>query len=138
ALRIENREAQIDKAQNLYRKEIEWMRRQPKARTTKSKSRIEDFYETKEAAHKKIDKSEVKLDMQMTRLGKKIIEMKDVSKKFGDKIILDKFSHLFGRGNKIGIIGKNGVGKTTFLKIIEGTEQADSGEIEIGETLKIG
>lgn len=138
ALRIENREAQIDKAKNLYRKEIEWMRRQPKARTTKSKSRIEDFYETKEAAHKKIDKSEVKLDMQMTRLGKKIIEMKNVSKKFGNKIILDKFSHLFGRGNKIGIIGKNGVGKTTFLKIIEGIESVDSGEMEIGETLKIG
>ncbi len=138
ALRIENREAQIDKAKNLYRKELEWMRRQPKARTTKSKSRIEDFYETKEDAHKKIDKSEVKLEMQMTRLGKKIIEMKKVSKRFGDKIILDDFSHLFGRGNKIGIIGKNGVGKTTFLKIIEGIEQADSGEIEIGETLKIG
>jgi len=138
ALRIENREAQIGKAQNLYRKEIEWMRRQPKARTTKSKSRIEDFYETKEAAHKKIDKSEVKLEMQMTRLGKKIIEMKDVSKRFGNKIILDKFSHFFGRGNKIGIIGKNGVGKTTFLKIIEGIESVDLGEIEIGETLKIG
>jgi len=138
ALRIENREAQIDKAQNLYRKEIEWMRRQPKARTTKSKSRIDDFYKTKEAAHKKIDKNEVKLDMQMTRLGKKIIEMKNVSKRFDGKIILDEFSHMFGRGNKIGITGKNGVGKTTFLKIIEGMEQADSGEIEIGETLKIG
>jgi len=138
ALRIENLEAQIDKAKNLYRKEIEWMRRQPKARTAKSKSRIEDFYETKEAAHKKIDKSEVKLEMQMTRLGNKIIEMKDVSKRFGNKIILTKFSHLFGRGNKIGIIGKNGVGKTTFLKIIEGIEPSDSGKIEIGETLKIG
>lgn len=138
ALRIENRQAQIDKARNLYRKELEWMRRQPKARTTKSKSRIAGFYDTKETAHKKIDKSEVKLGMQMTRLGRKIIEMKNVSKKFGGKIILDDFSHLFGRGNKIGIIGKNGVGKTTFLKIIEGIEDADYGEIEIGETLKIG
>ena len=138
ALRIENTLAQIDKAQNLYRKELEWMRRQPQARTTKSKSRIESFYETKEKAFKKVDHSQVKLDMQMTRLGKKIIEMKDVSKRFGDKVILDKFSHLFGRGNKIGIIGKNGVGKTTFLKIIEGIEPIDSGTIEIGETLKIG
>ncbi len=138
AIRIENQTAEIGKAQNLYRKELEWMRRQPKARTTKSKSRIDDFYETKDKAHQKIDKSEVKLDMQMTRLGKKIIEMKDVSKSFGSKIILDKFSHFFGRGNKIGIIGKNGVGKTTFLKIIEGIEPVDSGEIEIGETLKIG
>ncbi len=138
AIRIENQTAEIGKAQNLYRKELEWMRRQPKARTTKSKSRIGDFYETKEKAHQKIDKSEVKLDMQMTRLGKKIIEMKEVSKSFGNKIILDKFSHFFGRGNKIGIIGKNGVGKTTFLKIIEGIEPFDSGEMEIGETLKIG
>src|SRR5690606_21363033 len=138
ALRIENLEAQIDKAKNLYRKELEWMRRQPKARTTKSKSRIEDFHETKASAHQKIDKSSLKLEMQMTRLGKKIIEMKNVSKRFGDKIILNQFSHLFGRGNKIGIIGKNGVGKTTFLKIIEGLEIPDSGEIEIGETLKIG
>ncbi len=138
AIRIENQTAEIGKAQNLYRKELEWMRRQPKARTTKSKSRIDDFYDTKEKAHQKIDKSEVKLDMQMTRLGKKIIEMKEVSKSFGEKIILDKFSHFFGRGNKIGIIGKNGVGKTTFLKIIEGVETVDSGEIEIGETLKIG
>lgn len=138
AIRIENQSVEIDKAQNLYRKELEWMRRQPKARTTKSKSRIDDFYDTKEKAHQKIDQSKVQLDMQMTRLGKKIIEMKDVSKRFGDKIILDNFSHLFGRGNKIGIIGKNGVGKTTFLKVIEDNESIDSGEIEIGETLKIG
>lgn len=138
AIRIENQTTEIGKAQNLYKKELEWMRRQPKARTTKSKSRIGDFYETKDKAHQKIDTSELKLDMQMTRLGKKIIEMKDVSKRFGNKIILDQFSHYFGRGNKIGIIGKNGVGKTTFLKIIEGIETIDSGEIEIGETLKIG
>jgi len=138
AIRIENQSVEIDKAQNLYKKELEWMRRQPKARTTKSKSRIDDFYDTKEKAHQKIDKSEVKIDMQMTRLGQKIIEMKNVSKKFGNKVILDDFSHLFGRGNKIGIIGKNGVGKTTFLRILENEESADSGEIEIGETLKIG
>lgn len=138
AIRIENQSVEIEKAQNLYKKELEWMRRQPKARTTKSKSRIGDFYETKEKAHRKIDQSEVQLDMQMTRLGKKIIEMRNVSKRFGDKIILDNFSHLFGRGNKIGIIGKNGVGKTTFLNLIEDNALIDSGEIEIGETLKIG
>lgn len=138
AIRIENQLAQIDKAQNLYRKELEWMRRQPKARTSKSKSRIDAFYETEEKAHQKVNREEMKLDMQMTRLGKKIIEMKNVSKRFGDKVILKDFSHLFGRGNKIGIIGKNGVGKTTFLKILEGIESPDSGEIEIGETLKIG
>lgn len=138
ALRIDNQLAQIDKAKNLYRKELDWMRRQPKARTTKSKSRIDAFYDTQEDAHKKVNQDQVQLDMQMTRLGNKIIEMKNVSKAFGDKIILDNFSHFFGRGNKIGMIGKNGVGKTTFLKILEGIEKADSGEIEIGETLKIG
>lgn len=138
ALRIENRQVQVDKAKNLYRKELEWMRRQPQARSTKSKDRINAFYEIKEKAHLKTDQSKLQLDMQMSRLGKKIIEMKDVSKRFGDKLILDKFSHYFGRGNKIGIIGKNGVGKTTFLKIIDGSEKIDSGLIEIGETLKIG
>lgn len=138
ALRIENRQVQVDKAKNLYRKELEWMRRQPQARTTKSKDRINAFYDIKEKAHKKTDQSKLQLDMQMSRLGKKIIEMKEVSKSYGDKIILDQFSHFFGRGNKIGIIGKNGVGKTTFLKIIEGSETIDSGEIEIGETLRIG
>lgn len=138
ALRIENRQVQLDKAKNLYRKELEWMRRQPQARTTKSKDRINAFYDIKEKAHKKPDQSKLQLDMQMSRLGKKIIEMKEVSKAFGNKIILDKFSHFFGRGNKIGIIGKNGVGKTTFLKIIEGSEAVDSGTIEIGETLRFG
>lgn len=138
AIRIENRQTEIEKAKNLYRKELEWMRRQPQARGTKSKDRIDAFYDVKKKAHQKIDQSELKLDMQMSRLGKKIIEMKSISKRFGDKIILDNFSHLFGRGNKIGIIGKNGVGKSTFLRIIEGTEKIDSGTIETGETLRIG
>lgn len=138
ALRIENRQVQLGKAKNLYRKELEWMRRQPQARGTKSKDRINAFYEVKEKAHLKTDQSKLQLEMKMSRLGKKIIEMKEVSKRFGDKIILDHFSHYFGRGNKIGIIGKNGVGKTSFLKIIDGSLKPDSGEIEIGETLKIG
>lgn len=138
AMRIENRQVQTDKAINLYKKELEWMRRQPQARTTKSKDRITAFYEIKEKANKKTDNSKLQLDMQMSRLGKKIIEMKNVSKRFGNKIILNNFSHFFGRGNKIGIIGKNGVGKTTFLRIIEASEKIDSGIIELGETLKIG
>lgn len=138
AARIENEAAQVGRAKNLYKKELEWMRRQPQARGTKSKSRIEEFYKTKERAHKKRNDGEVTLDMQMTRLGKKIIEMKEVSKRFGDKVILNDFSHIFGRKDKIGIIGKNGVGKTTFLKMIEGSEASDQGTIETGETLKIG
>lgn len=138
SLRIENQIAQTDKAKNLYRKELEWMRRQPQARTSKSKSRIESFYKTEELAKKSISDAQVQLDMQMTRLGKKIIEMEHVSKHFGTKIILDNFSHTFARGSKIGIIGKNGVGKTTFLKILERKEEFDSGTIEWGETLQIG
>ncbi|TWP24743.1 ABC transporter ATP-binding protein [Apibacter muscae] len=138
ALRIENQASQIDKAKNLYKKELEWMRRQPKARTSKSKSRISDFYKTEETANIKLDNSNLQLDMQMTRLGKKIIEMESVSKKFGNKIILDSFTHTFLRGARIGIVGKNGAGKTTFLKILENQEPIDSGSIEWGDTLNIG
>ena len=138
ALRIDNQNATIDKAKNLYRKEIEWMRRQPKARTTKSKSRIDSFYDTEEVAKTKIVDQKVKLEMVMTRLGQKIIEMEHVSKAFGNKMILDDFSYIFARGGKIGLVGKNGVGKTTFLKMLEGVEQQDSGIIERGETLNIG
>ena len=138
ALRVDNQNATIDKAKNLYRKEIEWMRRQPKARTTKSKSRIDAFYDTEEAAKRKIVDQKVKLEMVMTRLGQKSIEMEHVSKAFGEKKILDDFSYIFARGAKIGLVGKNGVGKTTFLRILEGIEDADSGNIERGETLNIG
>lgn len=138
ALRVENQNATIDKAKNLYRKEIEWMRRQPKARTTKSKSRIDDFYDTEKVAKHKIVDQQVKLEMVMTRLGQKIIEMENVSKAFGQKKILDDFSYIFARGGKIGLVGKNGVGKTTFLKMLEGIESADTGKIERGETLNIG
>ncbi|MGV0928063.1 ABC-F family ATP-binding cassette domain-containing protein [Empedobacter sp. ULE_I145] len=138
ALRIENQNATIDKAKNLYRKEIEWMRRQPQARTTKSKSRIEAFYDTEKVAKHKIVDQQVKLEMVMTRLGQKIIEMEHVSKAFGQKKILDDFSYIFARGGKIGLVGKNGVGKTTFLKMLEGIETMDSGTIERGETLNIG
>lgn len=138
ALRIENQNATIDKAKNLYRKEIEWMRRQPQARTTKSKSRIDAFYDTEKVAKHKIVDQQVKLEMVMTRLGQKIIEMEHVSKAFGQKKILDDFSYIFARGGKIGLVGKNGVGKTTFLKMLEGIEPADNGIIERGETLNIG
>ena len=138
ALRIENQNATIDKAKNLYRKEIEWMRRQPQARTTKSKSRIDAFYDTEKVAKHKIVDQQVKLEMVMTRLGQKIIEMEHVSKAFGQKKILDDFSYIFARGGKIGLVGKNGVGKTTFLKMLEGIETMDSGTIERGETLNIG
>ena len=138
SIREENLNATIDKANNLYRKELEWMRRQPKARTTKSKSRIEAFYKTEKTAKMDTRKQELELDFGMKRLGKKILELKNINKKFGDKIILDNFSYQFQRGEKVGIIGKNGVGKSTLLNIIQGLETYDSGEIEVGETIKFG
>ena len=138
SIREENLNATIDKANNLYRKELEWMRRQPKARTTKSKSRIEAFYETEKTAKMDTRKQELELDFGMKRLGKKILELRNINKKFGDKIILDNFNYQFQRGEKVGIIGKNGVGKSTLLNIIQGLETYDSGEIEVGETIKFG
>lgn len=138
AIREENLAATVDKAKNLYRRELEWMRRQPQARGTKSKSRIDAFYETEKVAKKNLEKSELNLDFEMQRLGKKILELQHLSKSYGDKVILKDFSYNFQRGEKIGIIGKNGVGKSTLLNIIQGLEPADSGSIETGTTISFG
>lgn len=137
-IREENLNATIDKANNLYRKELDWIRRQPKARTTKSKSRIDAFYETEKIANTNTKKQNLELDFEMKRLGKKILELKNINKRFGDKILLKDFSYQFQRGEKIGIVGKNGVGKSTLLNIVQGLEPKDSGEIEVGETIKFG
>lgn len=137
-MREDNLQANIDKANNLYRKELEWMRRQPKARTTKSKSRIEAFYDTEKVAKTDTRTASLSLDFKMERLGKKILELKHISKSYGDKVILDDISYQFQRGEKVGIIGKNGAGKSTLLNIIQGLEPYDSGEIETGETIKFG
>lgn len=130
--------ASIEKAQNRYRKELEWMRRQPKARTTKSKSRIDAFFEIEEKAHSGKKHEQLQLQVKMTRLGGKILEFKKVYKSFGDKVILKGFDYTFKRGERIGIIGKNGTGKTTFLNMIMGLESADSGKINQGETVVFG
>ncbi|MCU7618123.1 ABC-F family ATP-binding cassette domain-containing protein [Chryseobacterium sp. PBS4-4] len=137
-IREDNMNSTIDKAQNLYRKELEWMRRQPKARTTKSKSRQDDFYETEKVAKTDTRKETLELDFEMKRLGNKILELKDISKSYGDKLLLKDFSYSFQRGEKVGIVGKNGAGKSTLLNIIQGFEPKDSGEIETGETIKFG
>ena len=126
------------KAEQLFKKELEWMRRAPKARTTKSKSRIGAFYETKEKAEAKNANPEMRLETNMTRMGSQILEMKNVSKRFGDLTIMHKFEYSFSRGERIGIIGKNGVGKTTFLNIITGREPANTGEIRKGSTIVYG
>ena len=126
------------KSKILYKKELEWMRRQPKARTTKSKSRIDDFHEIKERAHKRRGSHQIQLELNMERLGSKILEMHKVSKSFPNKPILDKFDYNFIKGERIGIIGKNGTGKSTFLNILTGTAPPDSGKVVIGETVKFG
>ncbi|ASW75945.1 ABC transporter [Chryseobacterium piperi] len=137
-IREDNLNATIDKANNLYRKELEWMRRQPKARTTKSKSRIDSFYETEKVAKTDTSKQGLELDFEMKRLGNKILELKNIDKSFGDKLLLKDFSYQFQRGEKVGIVGKNGAGKSTLLNIIQGLEKADQGEIEKGETISFG
>jgi|TARA_B110000459_G_C16624279_1_gene504013 ATP-binding cassette subfamily F protein uup len=131
-------EANVDKAQNLYKKELEWMRRQPKARGTKAKSREDAFHVTKEVAHQKKDKSKVAIEINMSRLGSKILEIHHAEKAFGDLNILDNFNYVFKQRERVGIVGKNGVGKTTFLDIVLGKQALDSGTIEHGETVVFG
>ena len=128
----------IDKAQNLFIKELAWMRRQPKARTTKSKSRQDDFYVIKEKAESRRKENVVELEINMERMGSKIIEMVKLNKNFPDRTILKDFTYAFQRGERIGIIGKNGTGKSTFLNILTKTMEPDSGKVIIGDTIKIG
>ena len=136
--RIAAENASIDKAKNLYVKELDWMRRQPKARTTKSKSRQDDFYVIQEKAHSRRKEHQVELEINMERMGSKIVELHNVSKKFEKKTILENFSFNFKKGERIGIIGKNGTGKSTFLNILTQTMPPDSGKVITGDTIKIG
>ena len=136
--RIEMEQATVDKAKNLYKKELEWMRRQPKARTTKSKSRQDDFYVIKEAASKRRNNHKVQLEIDMHRMGSKILELHHISKSFGDLKILDRFEYNFLRGERIGIIGKNGTGKSSFLKVITQQMPIDGGKVVVGDTIKFG
>lgn len=136
--REESDAASIEKAKNTYRKELEWMRKQPKARTTKSKSRIDAFYEVEEKAKQQVQEQKMQLASKMSRLGGKIAELKKVYKSFGEKKILQGFDYTFKKGERIGIIGKNGTGKSTFLNLLLGIEKADSGKINIGDTVVFG
>ncbi len=136
--RLEVAEASREKAKNLYRKELDWMRRQPRARGTKSKARKDAFYDVKEKALSKANDSNMTLDMKMTRIGGKILELKKVRKSYGNKLLIDGFDYSFKRGERIGIIGKNGVGKSTFLNILQGIEKQDSGKVNVGQTITFG
>jgi len=136
--RIQLEKVTTEKAKNLFKKELDWMRKQPKARTTKSKSRIDDFYEIKEKAHQRRKDHKVQLEINMERLGSKILELHKLKKSYGDKVILDGFDYVFKRGERIGIIGKNGTGKSSFLNIITQKNPVDGGKVVVGETVKFG
>ncbi|MEG0795397.1 MAG: ABC-F family ATP-binding cassette domain-containing protein [Odoribacter sp.] len=136
--RIENRNAAIDKARNLLRTEQEWMRRMPQARSHKAQYRIDNFYKIKATASQNTSEQKLELDIQGKRLGKKILELDHISKSFDGQCLLNDFSYKFIRGEKIGIVGKNGIGKSTFLNIITQSLEPDSGSISIGETVVYG
>ena len=136
--RIDNETTETAKAKQLYKKELAWMRRQPKARTTKSKSRIDDFGEIKKRAHQRRNDHEMQLELNMERLGTKVVELHNVSKSYADKNLFTKFNHNFLKGERVGIIGKNGTGKSTFLNMLTGGLVPDTGKVVIGETVKFG
>ena len=136
--RIDQTNAELARANNLFRKELDWMRRQPQARATKAKSRIEDFYKLQEKVSQKVDNSKVRLENKSTYIGSKIFEAKYISKSFGDLKILDNFYYNFSRYEKMGIIGPNGTGKSTFIKLLLGIEKPDAGSFDIGETVRFG
>lgn len=129
---------EIDKARNLMRTELEWMRRQPKARGTKQKARIDSFYRLEEKAGSAKADDKMKMTMQMSRMGSKILELENICKSYGDHVLFHNFSHIFKRGEKVGIVGKNGTGKSTLLNMIMGTVKPDAGRIKAGETMVFG
>lgn len=136
--RMENREAELGRVRNLLRGELEWMRRQPQARGSKAKYRIDNFYDLKARSHSAGPEKDVRLDVKAGYIGSKIFEAKNVCKAFGDKVILRDWSYTFARYEKVGVVGPNGVGKSTFIKILLNRLQPDSGTIDTGQTVKWG
>ncbi|EJF54529.1 ATPase component of ABC transporters with duplicated ATPase domain [Saprospira grandis DSM 2844] len=138
ALRQANEAANLARTKKLYKKELEWMRRQPQARGTKAKSRVDDFYQIEAKAKKKTDEGELDLDIQMSRLGSKILELHNVSKSYRGQVLFEKLDYKFRKRDRLGIIGRNGTGKSTLLNIITQNLASDTGKVVHGETLKIG
>ena len=130
--------SELDKAKNLYKRELEWVRKQPRARTTKSKSRVDAFVDVEAKARKKSVDKKIELSVKVERIGSKIIEVTKLQKAFGDKKILDPFSYTFIKGEKIGIVGPNGIGKSTFINMLQGIEPPDSGKVSVGDTIVFG
>jgi len=138
AERISQKNQEVERARNLLRKEQDWMNRQPKARGTKAKSRVDAFYDLKKTASQNTEEQNLEINIKSSRLGKKVVNLHNISKSFDDLNLIDNFSYKFTRGEKIGIVGKNGTGKSTFLNILTGQLEPDSGYLEPGETLKFG
>ena len=136
--RIYNQNTEIEKARQLYKKELDWINRMPQARGTKAKYRIDAFEDIKKTAFKSVKTEQMQIDVKSSRLGTKIIDLYSLYKRFDDKVLLDDFTYQFKRGEKVGIVGSNGIGKTTLLNIIVGSEPCDKGKIEIGTTIRIG
>jgi ATP-binding cassette subfamily F protein uup len=138
AERQDQLQSTIDKARNTFKKELDWIRRQPKARGTKQKARVDSFQDLKKVASQRIDDDEMDLPVKMERLGSKILELHKIGKAYGDKVILDNFSYNFQRKERLGIVGNNGTGKSTFLNTIQGREEVDRGKVVTGETVVFG
>ncbi len=136
--RLETEKVELERARNLYRKELEWMRRMPQARTTKSKARIDAFAGIQQKASRRLDQDNLDLQVSETRMGGKVLEMYNVSKSFGDFNAVDDFTYVFKKGERIGVCGRNGVGKTTFINLITGDLRQDRGKISIGQTIVFG
>lgn len=137
-LRLATEQTNVEKAKQLYKKELEWMRRQPKARGTKAKSRISSFDDIRERSQNRRKDHQVQLEINMERLGAKILELHNISKSYGEKTLFENFDYNFQRKDRLGIIGKNGTGKSTFLNILTGKSEPDSGKVVVGETIKFG
>ena len=138
AMRMENEAVVLDKTKKLFKKELEWMRRSPQARTTKSNARQGRFYEIKENAHRKVEKDEIQIEIKGQRLGSKILELHYISKAYGDLKIVEDFHYKFKKGERVGVVGKNGVGKSTFIRMLIGEERPDAGRVVQGETVVFG
>ena len=135
---MQNEDIEIEKAKSLYKKELDWIRRQPKARGTKAKYRVDAFEETKEKAFTKREERDIELTVSTQRLGNKILEIDKISKAYGDKTLVKDFSYIFRKKDRVGIVGPNGAGKTTFLQMITGLNQPDAGKISVGQTTAYG
>ncbi|MCB9282883.1 MAG: ABC-F family ATP-binding cassette domain-containing protein [Lewinellaceae bacterium] len=138
AARTDNETVEQEKAQKLLRKELEWVNRMPKARTTKAKSRVDAFFDLKEKTSQRVERSEIQIDIKGARLGSKIVELHNVGKRFGDLILVENFNYKFKRKERVGIAGKNGVGKTTFLRLITKEARPDTGKVVVGDTVEFG